>query len=362
VFPAITRGIPMRPRGLTSEHIVNTAENPTMEVSPPRSPLRMLHLERPFNRLMGNIPKPVLSVPSMMSVPERRFLYGLAANYYSAEGLIVDAGIFLGASTMCFGSGLRENPNLQQALARWRKPIVSFERAIVTPTMPNFFKRNGLDIALTPGESFADLVKTNVRPVIDLVDLRLGDILQTGKIEQPIEVLFLDVLKMPEISKFVVETYYPRLIPGRSIVIQQDYFYELLPYVKTYQEYFADYFTYIGEIGSSGVFLCSKKIPQDVALGIEENLDATEQLRLASVALQRSIDPARRFLMALSKLRLLRKLLGAKAAQNYLQFIKSEYPDEVQVGGSPRLGEALRGAEMVCRVKGAPQLTENADN
>ena len=322
--------------------------------------MRMMHLERPFNRLVGSIPKPVLSVPSMMSVPERRFLHGLAANYYSAEGLIVDAGIFLGASTMCFGTGLRENPSLQKALPRWRKPIVSFERAIVTPTMPGFFKRNGLDIHLTPGESFADLVKTNVRPVIDLVDLRLGDILETGKIEQPIEILFLDVLKLPEISKFVVETYYPRLIPGRSIVIQQDYFYDLLPYVKTYQEFFSDYFTYVGEIGSSGVFLCNRKIPQDVASGIED-LDATEQLRLASVALQRSIDPARRFLMALSKLRLLRKLLGAKAAQNYLQFIKSEYPDEVQVGGPPRLSEALRGAEMVCRVKGAPELTGIAD-
>ena len=164
-----------------------------------------------------------------------------------------------------------------------------------------------------------------------------------------------DVLKLPEINKFVVENYYSRLIPGQSIVIQQDYFYDLLPYVKTYQEYFAEYFTYVGEIGSTGVFLCNKKIPQDITIGIEEKLDSDEQIRLASVALQRSIDPTRRFLMALSKVRLIRKLLGAKAAQNYLQFVKGEYPD-VDTDGPARLREALRGAEMVCRAKGA--LTE----
>ncbi len=339
---------------------MSTAENPTIELATPRSPMRTMHLERPFNRLIGNIPKPVLAVPSMMSVAERRFLYGLAAKYYSGEGLIVDAGIFLGASTMCFGEGLRENLRTQNAVAKWRHPVVSFERGIVTPTMPAFFKRNGLDINLSPGDAFADLVRANVKPVLDLVDLRIGDIQETGKIEQPIEILFLDVLKLPEINKFIVENYYSRLIPGRSIVIQQDYFYDLLPYVKTYQEYFEDYFTYVGEIGSSGVFLCSKQIPQDATVGIEE-LDSAEQLRLASVALQRSIDPARRFLMALSKVRLVRKLLGAKAAQNYLHFIKSEYPDEIEVSGPARLREALRSAELVCRVKGAPASDDIMD-
>jgi hypothetical protein len=339
---------------------VSTAGNSAADQVTPRSPMRMLHLERPFNRLIGSIPKTVLSVPSMMSVAERRFLYGLASKYYTGEGLIVDAGIFLGASTMCFGEGLRGNVALQEALSKWRHPIVSFERGVVTPTMPAFFKRNALPIDLKPGDSFADLVRANVRPVMDVIDLRIGDILEAGKIEQPIEILFLDVLKLPEINKFVVENYYSRLIPGRSIVVQQDYFYDLLPYVKTYQEYFAEYFTYVGEIGSSGVFLCSKQIPQQATMGIEENLDDTEQIRLASIALQRSIDPTRRFLMALSKLRLLRKLQGAKAAERYLQFIKSEYPD-VDTDGPPRLREALRGAEKVCRAKGASAGAEAVD-
>lgn len=297
----------------------------------------------------------------MMSVPERRFLYGLASKYYTGEGLIVDAGIFLGASTMCFGQGLRENENLENAVTTWRRPVVSFERGIVTPTMPAFFKRNSLKFDLNPGDSFAELVRANVRPVADLVDLRVGDIQETGKIDQPIEILFLDVLKLPEITKFVIENYFPRLIPGRSIVIQQDYFYDLLPYIKTYQEYFSEYFTYVGEIGSTGVFLCTSQIPQDAATNIEEKLDSDGQIRLASIALQRSIDPTRRFLMALSKARLIRKVLGAKAAQSYLQFVKSEYPD-ADIDGIPRLREALRAAELACRAKGSASISEPTDS
>jgi hypothetical protein len=288
----------------------------------------------------------------MMSVAERRFLYGLASKYYTGEGLIVDAGIFLGASTVCFGEGVQENPCIREAVGKWGKPVISFERGIVTATMPAFFKRNSLNIDLKEGESFAQLVRANVQPVANVIDLRIGDIQETGKIDQPIEILFLDVLKLPDINKFVVENYYSRLIPGRSIVIQQDYFYDLLPYVKTYQEFFAEYFAYIGEIGSTGVFLCTTRIPQEVTLELEKKLDAEGQIRLASIALQRSVDPTRRFLMALSKARLIRRLQGAKIAQSYLQFVKDEYP-EVDIDGVPRLREALRSAELVCRAKGA---------
>lgn len=332
------------------------------ELEAAKEPLRTTQLARPFNKLIANIPKSVLSVPSMMSVAERRFLYGLASKYYSGDGLIVDAGIFLGASTRAFGEGLRDSANAEDAITKWHRPIVSFERGIVTPTMPAFFKRNNLAFEGSPGDSFADQVQKNVAPVASMVDLRIGDIQETGKIRQPIEILFLDVLKLPEINKFVVENYYSRLIPGRSIVIQQDYFYDLLPYVKTYQEYLHPYFAYVGEIGSTAVFLCKEQIPQEATLQIEEKVDATEQLRLASMALQRSVDPTRRFLMALSKLRLVRKLQGAKAAQDYLRFVKSEYPTEVEATSRlTRLKEALRSAESVCLAKKEAVLSELAD-
>ena len=164
------------------------------------------------------------------------------------------------------------------------------------------------------------------------------------------------MLKLPDINKFVVETYFPKLIPGRSLVIQQDYFYDLLPYIKTYQEYFSGYFRYVGEIGSTALFLCTKQIPQRDAVDIESRLDAAAQLRLASIAMQRSSDPNRRFLMALSKVRLIRKLHGAKAALSHLRFVKSEFPEQLEARNIARLREALRLAELYCRPRNAAEI------
>lgn len=62
----------------------------------------------------------------MMSEGERRFLYNIVKSYYSGAGLIVDTGIFLGASTACLGAGVKANPNLAAIVAQWtvRRQII----------------------------------------------------------------------------------------------------------------------------------------------------------------------------------------------------------------------------------------------
>jgi hypothetical protein len=289
-----------------------------------------------------------MKVPSMMSMLEKRVLFTLARERYTGEGLIIDAGIFLGASTVCFGEGLRQNREAKKILKRIKKPIISFERGIINPGMPAFFKRNNVEGMAEPGESFASAVADNIAPVADMVDLRIGDILETARgIDSPIEILFLDVLKLPEISRFVARNFFPRLIPGVSIVIQQDYFYERLPFIKTDQEFFADHFTYIGEVCSTALFLCTKHIPVSVVEKLEAGLSAREQERLAGIAMQRSADPTRRYMMALSKVRLIKQLHGTDSAQDYLAYVLKDYPDQV-ASTLPRLKEALGSIERLC--------------
>ena len=52
------------------------------------------------------VPDDVLMWPSMMTKDEVSLVYRLAAAHYSGRGEIVDAGIFLGASTHAFARGL----------------------------------------------------------------------------------------------------------------------------------------------------------------------------------------------------------------------------------------------------------------
>lgn len=323
------------------------ASSPEVEVLAPASPLRMTRLSAAFAPLVNSTPLSSLDTPSMMSIPERQFLFGLASRYYAGKGIIVDAGIFLGASTRCFGEGVRSNPACEEITQNWPQPIVSFERAIVNPNMPDFFKSHGLAFSAAQGESFEAELRRNIEPVKDLIDLRIGDFNDAAGVDSPVEILFLDILKGVRLSLHALRLFYPKLIPGRSIVIQQDYFYERLPWIKTQQEALAAYFDFVGEIGSSAIFLCTKEIPRAAVDELDNDMTHTEQLRLASIAMQRSADPNRRFLMALSKTRLIRKLQGRVPARAYLDVVKAEFPEQVAQSSHQRLSQALREIEEI---------------
>ena len=323
------------------------APSTKVELLSAAKPLQMTRLNAAFAKLVDSIPLSCLDTPSMMSIPERQFLFGLASRYYAGKGIIVDAGIFLGASTRCFGEGVRSNPACEEITRNWPRPIVSFERAIVNPNMPDFFKSHGLAFSAARGESFEAELRRNIEPVKDLVDLRIGDFNDAADVDSPVEILFLDIHKGVRLSLHALRLLYPRLIPGRSIVIQQDYFYERLPWIKTHQEALAAYFDFVGEIGSSAIFLCTREIPQTAVDELDRDMSHAEQLHRASVAMQRSADPGRRFLMALSKTRLIRKLQGRAAARAYLDFVKAEFPEQVTQSDRERLNEALREIEEI---------------
>src|SRR5690606_38881587 len=55
-------------------------------------------------------PAAVVDHPGMTSRREKSMLYWLARNHYAGDGLIVDAGLFLGASTNAFAAGLKDGP------------------------------------------------------------------------------------------------------------------------------------------------------------------------------------------------------------------------------------------------------------
>jgi hypothetical protein len=320
------------------------------EAQPRRAtPMRFAVLQPPFHKMAAEGPASVLTTPSMMSEPERYLLYNLARRYYRGLGRIVDAGIFLGGSTQCFADGLRENERTAGACARFGRPILSLERAIVSPTMPGFFARHGFGQHYVKGDSFADLLGQIIEPHRDLAELRIGDIKEVGAVDAPIEILFLDVLKNAKIAQFAFNEYYPNLIPGRSIVIQQDYFFDGLPFIKVYQEHLGPYFEYLGEVGSSAVFRCIAKVPDAATMALA-NISPEEQLRLHSTAMQRSLDPSRRLLAALSKARLIFGLSGSEAAADYLRHVESDFSGELGEGVHDRILNAILDTRKFCKL------------
>ena len=319
-------------------------------------PLHEVRLAPPFDACLPALPEEVAAIPSMMSVGERRFLFGIARDYYTGAGLIVDAGIFLGGSTMCLGSGLCENVHLAESVARWQQPIISCELGITNEQMLLSFKRHGIGEGLRIGDSFGPVLERHIASVRHLIDLRLGDITELGRIEDPnrvrrhpVEILFLDVLKSPELSEFAFREYFPRLIPRRSLVVQQDYLNGDLPFIHVHQEYFAKKFEYVGELSSSAVFRLVHRItPEEVDALFTGRVDPEAQLTLGAMAGQRSIDPFRRLIMTFSILRLLMRARGADAARAYLDFVETSYAAQIAETRFRRVQNVVRAARFLC--------------
>lgn len=277
------------------------------------------------------LPAAVLGHPSMISDAEKRLLFGVIARGYEGHGRIVDAGIFLGGSTMCFGLGLDENKNREEILSRWSKPIVSFERALINKSMFKHFERWGVDVGSAgAGDSFEPVLRKLIAPVEGKVDLKVGDITKASwPSDEPIEILFLDVVKTPEINVFVLKTFFPCLIPGKSLVIQQDYFLDLLPYLKIGQENLSDYFEFVTDVGPTAVFRLIKEIPEQLLqTDPMESLSVEEKLQLIERAADRAGSSERQFMTSLSKVYIAAEEFGGRRGLDELGKLVEKYPNQ----------------------------------
>jgi ubiquinone/menaquinone biosynthesis C-methylase UbiE len=207
-----------------------------------------------------SVPAACARVPTMLIPDELRLLSYLADADYTGAGAIIDAGCFLGGSTVALADGLRRN--LRRRGRPAEKLIHSYDRFEVEDwTRGTYFPRS------TPaGESFRPLFDRNIASCADLVEVHAGDVQAEGWSGGPIELLFIDVAKHWEVCDHVTWTFFPHLIPGRSVVIQQDYLYHhWVAWLHVTMEYYADYFRYVCDTGvNSVVFRYVRRIPDDV--------------------------------------------------------------------------------------------------
>jgi hypothetical protein len=208
------------------------------------------------------LPPDVLAVPSMLSVDERRLLFSLARDSFSGAGAIVDAGCFLGGSTLALGSGLLANPSAG------RVAIDSYDMFLLDEYMLKHYADAATAGQRKPGESCRDLFDGNISSISSIVRVHHGDIREIGWDGRPIEILFLDILKAPNTNDRVVREFFPALIPGRSVLVQQDYIHEGHFWIHITMELLSEYFNYTEFVEySSAVYLLRKPIPQHVIDG-----------------------------------------------------------------------------------------------
>jgi hypothetical protein len=240
-----------------------------------RDRLRSL-IDRPWRDIA--LPPDAVGIPTMLSKMERRVLYSLARDYASDDAAIVDAGSFLGGSTAALLAGVRDRAE------PWTgPPVTSYDLFRVDDYMvPKYFWE---DQSIGIGDSFRPRFDSHVSRFDVPHVVREGDITQIGWSGGPIDVLFLDILKSWEINDVVLRDFFPSLVPGRSVIVHQDYGWGQNPWIAITVELMRDSLVLLDwmEWGSH-VYFVESEIASGVCQGGVGGLDIDAKIELIEQA------------------------------------------------------------------------------
>ena len=286
------------------------------------------------------LPAFVQKVVTMLSMEERQFLYTLGRDVWTGEGAIVDAGCFLGGSTLALGMGVLANP---RSLPK-DGAIHSYDLFVAdSHQVGSYLKKFG---AFVPGDSVRPIFDQQTLGVKHLLTVHEGDLRSFPWTPgAPIEVLFIDVSKTWALNDFIVREFFPALMPGRSIVVQQDYVHPTCPWLAVTMEYLSEYFELIDYApANSLVYRAIREVPRAlVATDVISSLSDADKRALMDRAIARSasvLAPADLVELEAARTLMILSMEGADAARADLARIRADY------AASPRLARAAQWVEQ----------------
>lgn len=177
--------------------------------------------------LSGAVP-----MPTMLTPAEVRFLGWVGREWWRGEGEVVDLGCFLGGSTNAMLQGLRGNPAWGEA---WRVGGQGLARRVKVydSFITDGHAARAYDIGRREGESFRAVFDGLNEASLDEMDVREGWLPESVEgdagerslypEQRPIEVMHIDIAKRWGVHRLLLRVFGRWLIPGRSMVVQQDF-------------------------------------------------------------------------------------------------------------------------------------------
>lgn len=190
---------------------------------------------------------PAAAVPTMLT-PEERLLYHWLGRRVQGDGATVDLGAYAGGSAARLLSGL--------ALSGRHFHVHSYDRfrssrAFWAKFMPDEPLPDTDDADLLP------VARRHLAPWADHVTLHAGDIGDKSWAGGPIEILSVDAAKGSAMADHIAGQFFPALVPGRSILVQQDYLMAVQPWLCAQMVGLRDQFLPLAHVPKVGmVFLC----------------------------------------------------------------------------------------------------------
>lgn len=193
---------------------------------------------------------------------EQAYLQRYAEKQYSSQGEIVDYGCWLGSSVIPIAMGLERNPKVD----RKKQRIHAYDIFIWQSWMEKIVVNTPLAGKYKPGDNFLDEFNKIIAPWQNTIEVHAGDVKTIGWPGQPIEVFHNDASKTWDLTNTMLQKFYPFLIPGVSICVEQDFSNYYTPWVNLICYRFQDYFKPILHLpySSSVVFKYIKAIPEEL--------------------------------------------------------------------------------------------------
>lgn len=248
-------------------------------------------MTKPWRR-QGAAPDEIFAPKGMIGPEERHCYYWLGKNWLSGQGCIVDAGAFLGASTLCFAAGAAAggrrdfNGDLLIHAYDYFKVVDEYVgEAIARDFRP-----------IKDGESYLDIFAAQTGSYMDMIRAYPGDFLSHAWRGAPVEILFIDIAKTSELCAHAVGEFFPSLIPGRSVVVHQDYFHCWHPYIHIGMEFLDEEFELVDEYvpHQSRVWRLTKAIPAEkIARLAAYDLTKDERMALLDCLIEKSSELSR---------------------------------------------------------------------
>jgi hypothetical protein len=214
-----------------------------------------------------------LAIPSMLSPEEAQLYFWLARDWSQNAGATVDLGTFAGGSAARLAAGHRA--------AGRGTPVIAYDQFTADETTKQRFLYPA-GVAPFKGNDILLLAHRMLTPWKPAVELRAGDILEQAWTSGPIELLVIDAAKSTALADHIAAEFFPALIPGRSIVVQQDFLHRVQPWLAAQMFLLSDFFTPVARVPRDCmVFLCTRTpTPAAIAAARTETLDDAALVRL----------------------------------------------------------------------------------
>lgn len=186
-------------------------------------------------------------VPTMLS-REEGCLYHWLGRRAKGLGATVDLGAYAGGSAarLLSGLALSGHPFHVHSYDRFRSSRAYWSRFLPDEPLPE-----ADDADLLP------VVRRHLAPWADHVTLHVGDIGEKLWTGGPIEILSVDAAKGSAMADHIADQFFPSLLPGRSILVQQDYLMAVQPWLPAQMVGLSEHFLPLAHVPKVGLVFLS---------------------------------------------------------------------------------------------------------